>query len=66
MAATLAEGIGEIPAPWLIGGVVSLTLFVAWVIVSERRTRHLSQLIRAVRGSDRPDARSRDRRRVGR
>ncbi|MFJ6154295.1 hypothetical protein [Micromonospora profundi] len=37
------------PRPYLFMAIGVLVVFVGWVITSERRTRHLVQLIRAWR-----------------
>lgn len=50
----LAQLVGDLPGPYVMGAILLPVLFVGWVIRSERRTRHLTQLIRAVRGSARP------------
>ncbi|WFE22800.1 hypothetical protein O7621_05520 [Solwaraspora sp. WMMD937] len=54
MAARLVQAIGDLPNPYILGAILLPMLFVGWVIMSERRTRHLTQLIRAVRGQVRP------------
>ncbi|WP_406073825.1 hypothetical protein [Micromonospora sp. NBC_01638] len=61
MALRLAQLVGDLPGPYIMGAILLPVLFVGWVIVSERRTRHLTQLIRAVRGSVRPGGGSRGR-----
>ncbi|MFG1890421.1 hypothetical protein ACGFIR_21475 [Micromonospora sp. NPDC049051] len=61
MALRLVQLVGDLPGPYIMGAILLPVLFVGWVIVSERRTRHLTQLIRAVRGSVRPGGGSRGR-----
>ncbi|MDW5329573.1 hypothetical protein [Plantactinospora sp. KLBMP9567] len=50
MAEWLIRVIGLLPRPDLTMAILVLMLFVGWVIINERRTRHLVQLIRALRG----------------
>ncbi|GAB3959235.1 hypothetical protein GCM10027614_78310 [Micromonospora vulcania] len=50
MADWLTRLIGGLSGPDLVVAVLVSMLFVSWVIISERRTRHLVQLIRALRG----------------
>lgn len=66
MMVSLAQATGGFPEPYFIGAILSPVLFVGWVIISKRRTRHLTQLIRAVRGPVRPGSDPRTRRRTGR
>jgi hypothetical protein len=49
MADWLASVIGGLPRPYLLMAIGVPVVFVGWVIMSERRTRHLAQLIRAWR-----------------
>ncbi|GGM39865.1 hypothetical protein GCM10007977_046600 [Dactylosporangium sucinum] len=56
MADWAARVIGGLPWPHLAMVILISMLFVGWVIISELRTRHLVQLIRAWRspaGADR-------------
>ncbi|MEU7979899.1 hypothetical protein AB0B63_15335 [Micromonospora sp. NPDC049081] len=67
MAARLAQLVGDLPGPYIMGAILlPVLLFLGWVIMSEQRTRHLTQLIRAVRGSVRPGGSSRGSNREGR
>lgn len=66
MAARLAQLVGDLPGSYIMGAILLPVLFLGWVIMSERRTRHLTQLIRAVRGSVRPGGSSRGSDRAGR
>ncbi|MEU1604028.1 hypothetical protein [Micromonospora matsumotoense] len=66
MAARLAQLAGDLPGPYIMGAILLPVLFLGWVIMSEQRTRHLTQLIRAVRGSVRPGGSSRGSNREGR
>lgn len=65
MVGSLAQAVWALPVPAL-GAAIVLMMFVSWVIASERRTRHLTQLIRAWRGSGRRSGARFVRRRVGR
>ncbi|BCB83718.1 hypothetical protein [Phytohabitans suffuscus] len=65
MFVRLAQAIGGVPDAYIAAAVVLPVLFLGWVIVSARRTRHLTQLIRALRGPADPDG-PRVRRRMGR
>jgi hypothetical protein len=66
MLVALAQAIVRFPEPYLVGAILSLVLFVGWVIISERRTRHLAKLIRAARGSVRESGGASDIRRRAR
>lgn len=47
----------SLPGPGSVFGATLLVSFLAWVLVSEQRTRHLAQLIRALRGRADPGRR---------
>lgn len=49
MLQQLAQTIDSSPGPYYVGFALAGMLFVRWVVASKRRTRHLVQLIRAVR-----------------
>ncbi len=51
MATRMVRAATALPLPYLIVAIVVLVLFVAWVVNSEQRTRHLAQLIRAWRAT---------------
>ncbi|MDO3704047.1 hypothetical protein Q3W71_20485 [Micromonospora sp. C28SCA-DRY-2] len=66
MVVRLMQTIGDLPESYIMGAILLPVLFLGWVIMSERRTRHLTQLIRAVRGQVRSTGGSRMRDREGR
>ncbi|WP_319462635.1 hypothetical protein [Micromonospora sp. RTP1Z1] len=66
MVVRLAQLVGDLSGPYIMGAILLPVLFVGWVIMSKRRTRHLTQLIRAMRGSVRPRGGSRGRSQEGR
>ncbi|MEV4539805.1 hypothetical protein AB0J82_39135 [Asanoa sp. NPDC049518] len=65
MAAELARIFNDLPAVNILLAALSLILFLAWVVISRQRTRHLAELIDAVKGNSRRGCTAAARRRSG-